>query len=242
MGSVSEKIAERIKAISEDMSFGYEELPIEPDEFWSAAKAIERLQKKGVIRKLSKGRFYKPKMTVFGEKRPDEQEILRPYLYRQGKRIAYITGMGLYNRLNLTTQIPAVIHIASCSRRSLTGIGYLRVKPVKSYVDVSEENYQILGFLDALKDLRRIPDLDISAGMTLFKSMIKALGLDQQDQMITLALSYPPRVRALLGAILEDIMSTPDLRQLKESLNPFTRFALGVNSTVLKTAPTWNIQ
>jgi hypothetical protein len=60
--------------------------------------------------------------------------------------------------------------------------------------------------------------------------------------MITLALSYPPRVRALLGAILEDIMSTPDLRQLKESLNPFTKFALGVNSKVLKTAPSWNIR
>jgi hypothetical protein len=242
MGSVSEKIAEKIKAIPEDMSFGYEELPIEPDEFWSAAKEIERLQKKGVIRRLSKGRFYKPQMTVFGEKRPDEQEILRPYLYRQGKRIAYITGIGLYNRLNLTTQIPAVIHIASRSRRSLTRIGYLRVKQVKSYVDVSDENYQILGFLDAMKDLKHIPDLDISAGMPLFKSRIKALGLNQQDQMITLALSYPPRVRALLGAILEDIMSTPDLRQLKESLNPFTKFALGVNSKVLKTAPSWNIR
>jgi len=40
-------------------------------------------------------------MTVFGEVKPSEQEILRPYLYEDGKRVAYITGASLYNQLNL---------------------------------------------------------------------------------------------------------------------------------------------
>ncbi|WP_273215131.1 hypothetical protein [Runella zeae] len=100
----------------------------------------------------------------------------------------------------------------------------------------------MLGFLDAMKDLKQIPDLDIRSALTIFKTRIKALSIEWQSQMITYALLYPPRVRALLGAILEDIQSNVDLNPLKESLNPFTKFALGFNNALLKTASNWNIQ
>ncbi len=226
----------------EDITFGYEQLPIGREEFWSAAKTMERLQKKGLIRKLSKGKFYKPKMTVFGEKQPGEQDILKSYLYQKGQRMAYITGISLYNQLGLTTQIPSVIQIASRSRRNIGAIGTIKVSPVKSYVDVTDENYQILGFLDAMKDLKKIPDVDVSAALAIFKNRIKGLGPEQQSQMVDYALSYPPRVRALLGAVMEDIKSGTDLNGLKESLNPLTRFELSIPDAALKTALNWNIQ
>lgn len=241
MLSISEKITQKINSMPEDITFGYEQLPINREEFWSAAKAMERLQKKGLVKKLSKGRFYKPKMTVFGEKQPGEQDILKSYLYQKGQRTAYITGISLYNQLGLTSQIPSVIQIASRSRRNLSGIGAIRVSPVKSYVEVTEQNYQILGFLDAMKDLKRIPDVDVSNAVALFKNRIKELEQDQQSQIIVLALSYPPRVRALLGAIMEDIKSQIDLNRLKESLNPLTKFELGIPDTILKTVSNWNI-
>lgn len=226
----------------EDMVFGYDQLPIEREEFWSAAKTLERLQKKGLVKKLSKGRFYKPKMTVFGEKRPGEQQVLKHYLYQKGERIAYITGTSLYNQLGLTTQVPSVIQIASRSRRNLSDMGTIRMSPVKSYTDVTEQNYQILGFLDAMKDLKRIPDLNLPAALTIFKSRIKSLDKEQRTQLIKYALYYPPRVRALLGAVLEDIGDASDLSLLKESLNPLTKFDLGITDSVLKTASNWSIE
>ncbi|MEO6686042.1 MAG: DUF6088 family protein [Dyadobacter sp.] len=242
MLSVSEKITQKIKNMPEDITFGYEQLPIGREEFWSAAKTMERLQKKGLVRKLSKGKFYKPKMTVFGEKQPGEQDLLKSYLYQKGQRIAYVTGTSLYNQLGLTTQIPSVIQIASRSRRNLSGIGAIKVSPVKSYVEVTEENYNILGFLDAMKDLKQIPDLNVSDALTLFKTRIKGLEQEEQGQIVAYALSYPPRVRALLGAILEDIKNKTDLSKLKESLNPLTKFELGIPNAALKTTSNWNIQ
>lgn len=242
MLSISEKITQKINSMPEDVTFGYDQLAIAREEFWSAAKTMERLQKKGVVKKLSKGRFYKPKMTVFGEKQPGEQDILKSYLYQKGQRTAYITGVSLYNQLGLTTQLPSVIQIASRSRRNISGIGAIKVSPVKSYVDVTEENYQILGFLDAMKDLKQIPDVEVSTALTLFQDRIKGLKLPQQREMIVYALSYPPRVRALLGAIMEDIKSRVDLDSLQQSLNPLTRFSLGISDAILKTASKWNIQ
>lgn len=240
MISVAEKIAQMIKNMPEDVIFGYEGLSIGREEFASAAKALERLQKKGLVSRFSKGRFYKPKMTVFGRKRPNEAELLKPYLYQNGQRIAYITGTRLYNQLGLTTQIPANIQIAGRARRNLSGISFMKINSVKSYADVSEDNYQMLGFLDAMKDLKQIPDLDMRSALTIFKTRIKAL--TGERQLITYALLYPPRVRALLRAILEEIQSDLDLTPLKESLNPLTKFNLGFNNSLLKTASNWNIQ
>ncbi|MGQ1910809.1 hypothetical protein ACT3CE_13605 [Marinifilum sp. RC60d5] len=72
---------------------------------------MERLQKRGLIKKVSKGTFYKPKKSLFGELKPDEQELLKPYLFEKEKRIAYITGNYLYNQLGFTTQLTGILKI-----------------------------------------------------------------------------------------------------------------------------------
>ncbi len=85
--------------------------------------------------------FFKPKQTVFGELLPKEEEILKPYLYKNGYRIAYITGIYLYNKLGLTTQIPQTIKIASRNKEIKVNKSNLKIKPAKSYVDVTSKNY-----------------------------------------------------------------------------------------------------
>ncbi len=242
MLSVSQKVFRTIEKIPENITFGYEQLPIDRNEIVTAAKAIERLQKRGIIKRLSKGKFYKPKMTIFGERTPGEQELLKSYLYKNGERFAYITGTSLYNQMGLTTQIPSVIHIASRSRRNLSSAGSLKLRSVKSYVEVTEDNYQTLGFLDALKDINQIPDLDMTSVLSIFQKRIKALSPVKQQQMIGIALFYPARVKALLGALLEEINLLPEPNMLQESLNPFTKFALGIDNTILATASNWKIQ
>ena len=111
--NVAKKIEEKVKRINEGETFTYKQLSINKNEYQSAAKSIERLIKKGVIKRVSPGIFFKPKQTVFGELMPNEEEMLKPYLFNNGKRIAYITGVYLYNKLGLTTQIPQIIKIAS---------------------------------------------------------------------------------------------------------------------------------
>lgn len=86
---LKEKINKRISKIPTGKTFGYKDLLISKEQYVTAAKTLERLQKKGIIKKASKGVFYKPEQTVFGELKPDYKEQLRPYLFENGKRIAY---------------------------------------------------------------------------------------------------------------------------------------------------------
>lgn len=239
---VAAQIREKIKAIPKSQPFGYADLDIAPSDFFSAAKALERLQKKGTIKKVSKGLFYIPRKTIFGESGPDSNGLLERYLYWDGKRVAYETGFSLYNRLGLTTQIAFKIKIATRKNPVKINKGSLQVSSVKSYVEVTVQNYQLLGYLDALKDIKKIPDCSVLQAIRRMRILIKALSTNDQKELIEYAFFYPARTRALLGAILESLNLQINLDELKNSLNPFTRIRLSVKEIDLPTIKNWNIE
>ncbi len=238
---ISEKIARKINRMEPGTTFKYQQLGVDRSEYSAAAKAIERCIQKGIIKRVSTGVFYKPQQTEFGELRPREEELLKPYLFENGKRIAYITGIALYNRMGLTTQVPKTIKVASRIKRITTQIGKLKVKPVKSYIDVTNDNVQLLEILDALKDFKSIPDMDLQSAITILQNKITNLSESNQKKLLNYALKYPPRTRALLGAIMEPLKENGNLKNLKESLNPLTSFDLGINTQILPKAAKWNI-
>ena len=240
---LAEQIRLQIKKMPEGKSFGYSDLSISKENYVTAAKALERLQKEGTIKKISKGIFYKPENTVFGELKPDYNDQLKNYLFENGKRIAYITGIFLYNQLNLTTQMAFRIKIASRSKRISINRGGVKADAVKSYVEVTNSNYELLGFLDAFKDIKKIPDTSISNVVKMLSGKIEKLNEKQKLEMIKYALVYPPRVRALLGAILENQnVSVKLIDKLKQSINPLTTIKLGIKESELPTIKNWNIQ
>lgn len=236
------KIQTKIKKLPKGKSFGYADLGIAKNDYLTAAKVLERMQAKGVIRKLSKGVFYKPEKTVFGELKPDYREQLRPYLFDIGKRIAYETGFTLYNRMGLTTQLPFRVKVASRSKRISINRGALKADAVKSYAEVTEDNYELLGLLDAIKDIKRIPDCSVSKAVKILTGKIQQLNYKQQKELTRYALLYPPRVRALLGAILDNLGSPVNTGKLKDSLNPLTKIKLGLKEKDLPTIINWNIE
>lgn len=238
---VAEKIERKINRIKEGTIFKYLQLGIDQTEYSAATKAIERLIKKGIIKRVSTGVFYKPKQSAFGKLKPEEEELLKPYLFQDGKRIAYITGGSLYNRMGLTTQVPKTIKVASKVKRVTTKIGITQVKPVKSYVDVTNENYYLLEILDALKDFKNIADLDKKSAISILKNNIDKLPQNDLSRMIKYALKYPPRVKALLGAILELLKKKNSLNVLQANLNPLTSYKIGIKEETLPTANKWNI-
>lgn len=239
---VTQNIQKQISKLADGTTFKYEQLAVEPKEFIAAAKAIERLIAKGVIKRVSTGVFYKPKKTVFGELKPNEEEILKPYLFEKGKRIAYITGTSLYNRLGLTTQIPKSIKIASRDKRITVSNGNVKANPVKSYVDVTDKNFYLLELLDALKDFKKIPDLDKNSVIKILSKKLKELNPTETKLLIKCGLAYPPRVRSFLGALLENIKTESDLTVLKTSLNPLSEYEYGIDKQQLATAENWNIK
>ena len=233
----------RIKNLPEGKTFGYINLRIARENYTTAAKALERLQKQGVIKKVSKGVFYKPEQTVFGELKPDYSELLRSYLFENGKRIAYETGTSLYNSMGLTTQLAFRIKIASRGKRININRGTLKADAVKSYTEVTDSNYETLGILDAFKDMKRIPDCSETQAVSRLSAIVKKLNDKQIASLIKYALLYPPRVRALLGAILENNGSKlRGLENLKASINPLTTIKLGLKETDLPNKSKWYIE
>lgn len=239
---VAEQIRKSIERIPESQPFGYADLGIEANDFFSAAKALERLQKNGTIKKVSKGVFYIPRKTIFGELGPDSNELLKRYLFEDGKRVAYETGFSLYNRLGLTTQMAFKIKVATRGNPIKINIGALKVSSVKSYVNITEQNYQLLGYLDALKDIKRIPDCSVVQAVRRMGFLIKDLTTKERKEIIQYALFYPARVRALLGAILENLNLKLNLDKLKTSLNPLTKVNLGIKEAELPTIKNWYIE
>ena len=241
---VAARIKSKINRIQPGKIFKYSDLGVSGNEYGAAAKTLSRLVKEKAVKRLSTGVFYKSKTTAFGELGPSESEQLRPYLFNGRKRIAYVTGAALFNQLSLTTQVPKDIDLASRAKRPVSKVGNITVRFVKSYADVNNKNYNLLGILDSLKDFKKIPDLNKELAIKRIKAMIDELTDREKKNLVMYALDYPPRARAFLGALLEliKIEQREALTALKQSLNPLSLYSVGVAQDILPNSKSWFIQ
>ena len=240
--TVAKKIEAQLQNIPEGTPFRYEDLLIESSEYEAAAKSIGRFVNAGTLKRATKGVFYKPKQTIFGTVAPTDDALIRQYLFKNGRRVAYVTGASLYNQMGLTTQVPFTIVVATKTRRSEVVIGKVKIKPIRSYADVTNENYKLLEILDALKDFKIIPDINRMSAITILKNKIQELSTDQIRNLIECALNYPPRTKALLGAILEiGANNSLDLTTLRKSFSPLSRYDMGITTNILPNAAKWNL-
>ncbi len=239
---VSQKIGEQLKEMPEGKVFQYADLLIEPTEFEAAAKAMSRLVSAGIVKRAAKGQFYKPQQSIFGILKPSDDELMKPYIFKNGRRYAYVTGMSLYNVMGLTTQFAFTITLATPSRLKVKKVGNTKIRTVKTYAEVTDENYIYLGFLDSLKDFTGILDIDQASAVKVLTSKLRSFSEEQIQELITYALKYPPRVRAFLGALLENLNSSINLSALKNSYSPLSEFKFYITPKMLPTANQWNIK
>ena len=144
--------------------------------------------------------------------------------------------------MGMTTQIPKEISIASNKKRIYISKGNIKASAVKSYVEVTDENYKLLELLDAIKDFKKIPDLDKKSSVKILTNKIIKLNNEQKKELIEIAIEYPPRVRAFLGALLENIDKNINVKKLDDSLNPLSEYRLGITKEILPTVEQWNIK
>jgi predicted transcriptional regulator of viral defense system len=239
---VTDKIMVKINRIDTGEVFGYDKLGITSDEVIAASKALSRLVEKGAIKRAKKGFYYKPKVTIFGEAKPREEVLLSLYLFDKKRQVAYVTGTRLYNRLGLTTQVPNSVRVACYDRQVKGKVGNMLVKPAKSYVKVTGDNIPYLEILDIIKDLNSIPDLQKSDGLIYLKKVIFNFNTNEIKKLVSYGSAYPPKARALLGALLEAMNTNVAIYEvLKKSINPSSSYEYGINSKLLSTANSWNI-
>ena len=206
------------------------------------SKALNHFVATGYLCKLSKGRFYKPKIGKFGELPPDTYQIVKDLIQNDGKLIGYITGYSAFNDFALTTQVSAILEIGMRKEKKAIVRGIYRIRFIRQENTITKENIPFLRLLDCLRFFKNIPDTTPDNACQRLMYLIEKLDEQEISKIKKLALKYTPQAIALLGAILETIKPQEDTNFLFKKLNPITVYKLGISNKILPTQKKWNIQ
>ena len=234
-------IAYTIDRLPKGYVFTYTDFTTEVHQAETVIKTLNRLAVSGKIKKLSKGKFYKPEQTPFGELKPPQEEVVKDLLKEDGKIIGYLTGYSIYNQLQLTTQISNLIQIGRNQTRPKLKRGNYTISFVKQKNRITRENIPFLQVLDALRYIKKIPDAPIDFVCKRFLAILGAYQEKELMSMVQLSLKYPPSTRALLGAILDELGKDNWTKPLYDSLNPVTKYKLAGAEEALSTTEKWRI-
>ena len=240
--SIASQIKQRVDNLPYGYLFSYSEfLDISLDKQEAIIKALNRLVDQSIIKKLAKGKYYKPDQTPFGELPPSQYEVVKDILGTKSKPLGYLTGLSIYNTLGLTSQISYTIQIGKNDIRPSLKRGKYLITFVKQKNPINKKNIPLLQILDSLKNIAKIPDTTLEGSCSRFQTILKHLKSKEISLICSLSLKYPPSTRALLGALLESLDTTFDNTPLKETLNPITQYKLIGIKDILSNYKNWNL-
>jgi hypothetical protein len=223
-GNTAETVRQQIEASGERVwrLADFEGMP-----FTAVAQALSRLSRQGAIQRLGKGLYYRPRQTAFGASKPNRAQIRSLPVRRKG---VYPAGMAAANLLGFTTQNPARVEVAtdgvSLPRLIVGKETVIHTRRPEAWRQLSETDAALLDFLR-----RRGEGSELSPGKTIAKLLDYFRESGRFERLLKIAESEPPRVRAMLGAIGQQL-GQPEYRlaSLRKDLNPLSRFDFGVLS------------
>jgi hypothetical protein len=191
----------------------------------AVVQSLSRLARAGVLERLSKGVYYRSRPTAFGKSHPNPAALQR--LATPRKNI-FPSGIAAANLLGFTTQNARQNEIATSSlslpRKLIGHDTTVHTRRPEAWANLSETDTALLDFLR-----RRGETTEISPEETVRKIMEFFSETGRFARLLKVSDAEPPRVRAMLGAIGEQLGKGPKaLRGLRESLNPLSRFDFGV--------------
>jgi hypothetical protein len=239
--NVTDYIGVKIERLPKGYVFTYLDFITEVNKREAVIKALNRMVASGKIAKLSKGKYYKPENTPFGNLQPNQTQIVKDLLEDNGKVTGYLTGYSIFNQLGLTTQVSNIIQLGKNQVRPNFKRERFTISFVKQKNSITKENVPLLQILDAIRYIKKIPDATIESSCRRFLSILRNLSEKELSSLARLALKYPPATRALTGALLDELQQTHLTELLLKSLNPITKYKLASAANVLSATEKWNI-
>lgn len=193
--------------------------------FTAVAQSLSRLTRQGTIERLSKGVYWRSRNTTFGKSRPNPSDLRK----LAGKRSnIFPAGIAAANLLGFSTQTARLPEVAttglSLPRKLIGNDTIVYTKRPAAWARLEETDAALLDFL---RHGGRTSEL--SPDDTARRTVVLLSETDRFDRLAKVAGTEPPRVRAMLGAIGEEIDPTaPSLERLRASLNPLSRFDFGL--------------
>jgi hypothetical protein len=201
----------------------------------AVAQALSRLARKHVLRRVTRGVYFRPRPTVFGESLPDPTALQEMAAARAP---VFPAGLAAANLLGFSTQSARRAEVATTANslpRKL--VGDETVVHSRRPAAWSRLEREDAGLLDFLRHAGRTSELSPEA--TTSRTLELLAEGERYARLASAAPTEPPRVRALLGALGEALgVEQAALARLRRSLNPLSRFDFGAFAG-LSTAKTW---
>jgi hypothetical protein len=203
--------------------------------FAAVAQALSRLKRAGTIERLSKGVYYHTRQTTFGKSRPNPAAIQK---LASELKTMFPSGIAAANLLGFTTQNAQKAEIAtsagSLPRKLIGQDAIIHTRRPEAWETLPKNDAALLDFLRYAGK-----STELSPGETIHRTLELLSENNRFERLLKVVESEPPRVKAMLGAMGEQLGKNPAvLRRLRESLNPFSKFDFGTFSN-LKFARKW---
>lgn len=188
----------------------------------TVARVLARLAEAGVVERPRHGLYYRSRPTVVGPSIPSATAVTG---HAVGAPL-HAAGLSAANILGLTTQNPVRPELATPAANPPGVLGnavvHTRRPPSRARLNDMEG-----ALVELLRTRARYSDLG-PVGTT--QRLLRILGTgDTFDRVARVALDEPPRVRAMLGALGEELQAKPRiLKRLRDSLNPLSTFDFGL--------------
>lgn len=173
-------------------NYGYNEpiflndLKIEELSENAVRQSVKRLVANGFLERFDKGVYYIPKQDGLLEKSYLDPVlvIMRKYVRNESETYGYVTGMTFANQIGLTTQMPAIIEIVT-NREATNGrmvtVGNQKVRIKKAVVTVSDNNADLLQFLDCIGQAEKYSELSMEETLEILSAYVKGKGFTREQ-------------------------------------------------------------
>lgn len=187
----------------------------------AVAKALSRMAQEGELRRVSKGVYYRATPTSFGPSVPSASSVAAGTLTAP----VYLAGLSAANALGLSTQNPYLTEYATTAAGPPTALRDAVVhtgRPAERAALPAEDG----AILEILRE--RAQSSDLSPEETANR-LLQLLAEEKRfKRLVRAAKAEPPRVRAMLGALGQELNMPPRLlHELRRSLNPLSRYDFG---------------
>jgi len=112
----------------------------------------------------------------------------------------------------------------------------MRIKP-----KITKENKQLIMFLEVLKNSKKIPDGSANRTYEWLQKRIYSYSSSEITILVDLSMDYPPRVRTMLGSLVEDKYSNEAFK-LEKTLKNNTHYSIGYIAEKFAKRDKWRLK
>jgi hypothetical protein len=202
------------------------------------SNALSRLAKENYIERLSRGKYYKPKKTKFGNVKPSDDVIIKKVindLYKKTKTKPYLASNSVYQKLGLTTQVSPEIFLVCNTKVSYNFvIKNLKFNLIKYEGKWNKKDIKYFEFFYALQNIKKIPDSDVNE---VYNKLLHRLSDYNSSNdiigLIKVMEYFNNTTKALLGSMFEQLGFKIGMKKIKKELNPKTNYYIKINNNII---------